>query len=39
MSRRFPDMQRPIEPPRFIAKTIMLIIAVGAFAALACFWH
>ena len=39
MSRRFPNMRRPTEPPRFIAKTFMMIIAVGAFAALACVLH
>jgi len=32
-------MQQPSEPPRFIAKTFMLILAVGAFAALAVWWR
>jgi hypothetical protein len=39
MSRRFPDPWRTLPAAPFVSRFVMVILAVGAFAALACVLH
>jgi len=39
MTRRFSDKRQPVEPPPFVSRFLLFILAIAAFGMLAVYWH